>query len=133
MHHSRSVQYAYKKRSFSFLPCGVCRSAFLPGQLYTLHQAPDFSRVDARTNRFAVVAYAACEFCAPFTPLESETGELDIRAFMKRELDQSNIPVDQQDTLIQVPIVRKSTPRPLRSVVQPSGVPKRIALVEEVL
>lgn len=117
MIHNRGVQYAYTKRSWSPLPCGVCKCAIVPTMLYTLHLAPGVS-VDPKTGRRAMVPYAACAACAPFVKLEQFTGEMNLDAWMKAERIEAEKPVDEQRTELKVPVVKANTPR-MRSVVQP--------------
>lgn len=118
MIHNRGVQYAYTKRSWSPLPCGVCGCALIPTMLYTLHLAPDPKRIDPKTGRRVMVPYAACASCAPFVKLEQFTGEMNLNAWMEAERIEASKPMDEQKTELQIPVVRGNTPK-VRSRVQP--------------
>lgn len=111
MEHSRGVQYAYTKRSWSPLPCGVCKCAIIPTMLYTIHLTPG-AYVDPTTNRKKMFPYVACEKCAPFVRLEQQTGELRLDDWIKTEREEAQKPIYEQRTELEIPAIR------VRSVVQ---------------
>ena len=112
MKHSGAIQLAGKSMIGPKV-CGVCKSAIPKGDYYTMHQAPDPRRIDPYTGRYRMVPYVACEACAPFVRLEPNTVELPLMDIMR---EAAKLRAAQEETQIQVPVVRTSTPRPTSAI-----------------